>query len=163
MWVLQEDQELGRAPQQLRLTQRANIWRLYADNSSSWSARLSWKEDEGGWFGNSTIWPLHCSDQLFFLYTFLILFFNFTILYWFCHISKWIHYRYTCVPHPEPSSLPIPSLFLYFGTTSPGFWQAPLPVGNHRRGKLVGWSMNPTTVLVLELKLIVTASLHYAF
>ena len=33
------------------------------------------------------------------------LFFNFTILYWFCHISKWIHHRYTCVPHPEPSSL----------------------------------------------------------
>ena len=33
----------------------------------------------------------------------LILFFDFTILYWFCHISKWIHHRYTCVPHPEPS------------------------------------------------------------
>ena len=31
--------------------------------------------------------------------------FNFTILYWFCHTSKWIHHRYTCVPHPEPSSL----------------------------------------------------------
>ena len=30
-----------------------------------------------------------------------ILFFNFTILYWFCHISTWIHHRYTCVPHPE--------------------------------------------------------------
>ena len=37
--------------------------------------------------------------------------FNFTILYWFCHISKWICHRYTCVPHPEPSShLPLPSL-----------------------------------------------------
>ena len=36
---------------------------------------------------------------------FLILFFNFTILYWFCQISKWIHHRYTCVPHSEPSSL----------------------------------------------------------
>ena len=34
-----------------------------------------------------------------------ILFFNFTILYWFCHKSKWIRHRYTCVPHPEPSSL----------------------------------------------------------
>ena len=34
-----------------------------------------------------------------------ILFFNFTILYCYCHISKWIHHRYTCVPHPEPSSL----------------------------------------------------------
>ena len=26
-------------------------------------------------------------------------------MYWFCHISKWICHRYTCVPHPEPSSL----------------------------------------------------------
>ena len=34
-----------------------------------------------------------------------ILFLNFTILYWFCQILKWIHHRYTCVPHPEPSSL----------------------------------------------------------
>ena len=35
---------------------------------------------------------------------FFFLFFNFTILYWFCHISKWIRHRYTRVPHPEPSS-----------------------------------------------------------
>ena len=43
---------------------------------------------------------------LFYLFIFLnfILFFNFTILYWFCHISKWIHHRYTHVPHPEPFS-----------------------------------------------------------
>ena len=45
---------------------------------------------------------------LFYLFFFnflnFILFFNFTILYWFCHISKWIRHRYTCVPHPEPSS-----------------------------------------------------------
>ena len=40
-----------------------------------------------------------------FLCFYFILFFNFTILYWFCHISKWIHHRYTCVPHTEPSSL----------------------------------------------------------
>ena len=26
-------------------------------------------------------------------------------MYWFCHLSKWICHRYTCVPHPEPSSL----------------------------------------------------------
>ena len=26
-------------------------------------------------------------------------------MYWFCHISEWICHRYTCVPHPEPSSL----------------------------------------------------------
>ena len=44
----------------------------------------------------------------------IILFLNFTIFYWFCQISKWIHHRYTCVPHPEPSSLslPIPSLWV---------------------------------------------------
>ena len=41
----------------------------------------------------------------FFSKFYLILFFNFTILYWVCHISKWIHHRYICVPHPEPSSL----------------------------------------------------------
>ena len=35
----------------------------------------------------------------------LILFLNFTILYWFCQTSKWIRHRYTCVPYPEPSSL----------------------------------------------------------
>ena len=33
-----------------------------------------------------------------------ILFFNFTILYWFCHIPTWIRHRYTRVPHPKPSS-----------------------------------------------------------
>ena len=38
-------------------------------------------------------------------FSFLFFSFNFTILYWFCHISKWTHHRYTCVPHPEPFSL----------------------------------------------------------
>ena len=28
----------------------------------------------------------------------------FTILYWFCHTSTWIHHGYTRAPHPEPSS-----------------------------------------------------------
>ena len=32
------------------------------------------------------------------------IFFNFTILYWFCHTSTWICHRCTCVPHPEPPS-----------------------------------------------------------
>ena len=35
----------------------------------------------------------------------LFYFFNFTILYWFCHISTWIRHRYTRVPHLEPFSL----------------------------------------------------------
>ena len=38
-------------------------------------------------------------------HNFFFFFFNFTILYWFCQILKWIRHRYTCVPHPEPSSL----------------------------------------------------------
>ena len=45
--------------------------------------------------------------QWSFFYYF-ILFFNFTTLYWFHHISTWIHHRYTQVPHPEPSSLLLP-------------------------------------------------------
>ena len=28
----------------------------------------------------------------------------FTILYWFCHTSTWIHHGRTRVPHPEPTS-----------------------------------------------------------
>ena len=38
----------------------------------------------------------------------------FTIFYWFCHISTWIHHGCTRVPHPEPppTSLPIPSLWV---------------------------------------------------
>ena len=39
------------------------------------------------------------------IFLFILFFFNFTILYWFCHISTWIHHRYTHVPDPEPSSL----------------------------------------------------------
>ena len=46
-----------------------------------------------------------CVCVCFYIFLFIYLFFNFTILYWFCHISTWIHHKYTCVPHPEPSSL----------------------------------------------------------
>ena len=53
------------------------------------------------------VFPRSLLDLFFF-----ILLFNFTILYWFCHTSTWIHHRYTRVPHPEPSSLPIPSLWV---------------------------------------------------
>ena len=41
-----------------------------------------------------------------------LFFFNFIILYWFCHISTWICHRYTRVSHPEPSSL-LPPLSPY--------------------------------------------------
>ena len=46
--------------------------------------------------------PLEWTGCLNFSFFF---FFNFTILYWFCHISTWIRHRYTRVPHPELSSL----------------------------------------------------------
>ena len=60
----------------------------------------------------------------------LILFFNFTILYWFCHISAWIHHRYTRVPHPEPSSL-LPPRTIPLGRPS-----APAPSNQYRASNL---------------------------
>ena len=41
--------------------------------------------------------------HMFFFFFNFILFLSFTILYWFCQISKWIHHRYARVPHPEYS------------------------------------------------------------
>ena len=38
----------------------------------------------------------------------MIFFVNYTILYWLCHTSTWIHHGCTHVPHPEPP-LPPPS------------------------------------------------------
>ena len=59
-----------------------------------------------------------------------LLFFNFTILYWFCHISKWIRHRYTCVPHPEPLSLLPPH------TIPLGHPSAPAPSIQYRASNL---------------------------
>ena len=61
---------------------------------------------------------------------FFILFFNFTILYWFCHISTLICHRYTHVPHPEPSSL-LPPHTLPLGHPS-----APAPSIQYRASNL---------------------------
>ena len=53
-----------------------------------------------------SLWNLTNEDIFIYIFFFnLILFFNFTILYWFCHISTCTCHRYTRVPHPEPSSL----------------------------------------------------------
>ena len=59
-----------------------------------------------------------------------ILFLNFTILYWFCQILKWICHRYTCVPHPEPSSL-LPPHTIPLGRPS-----APAPSIQYRASNL---------------------------
>ena len=64
-------------------------------------------------------------------YNFLnFILFNFTILYWFCHISKWICHRYTCVPHPEPSSH-LPPHTILLGRPS-----APAPSIHYRTSNL---------------------------
>ena len=42
----------------------------------------------------------------------------FTILYWFCHISTWIHHSCTCVPHPESPSLFPPCTIIPLGHPS---------------------------------------------
>ena len=64
---------------------------------------------------------------------FFLLFFNLTILYWFCHISTWIRHRYTCVPHPEPSSL-LPPHTIPLGRPS-----APTPSIQYRASNLDWW------------------------
>ena len=67
---------------------------------------------------------------LSFLFFNLILILNFTILYRFCQISKWIRHRYTYVPHPEPSSL-LPPHTIPLGCPS-----APAPCIQYRASNL---------------------------
>ena len=43
----------------------------------------------------------------------------FTVLYWFCHTSTWIHHRRTRVPHPEPPSHPPPCTILLGHPSAP--------------------------------------------
>ena len=74
--------------------------------------------------GKSEHW--HFRNQ----WTILFYFFNFTILYWFCHISTWIRHRYTRVPHPEPS------FFLPPHTIRLGRPSAPAPSIQYRASNL---------------------------
>ena len=68
------------------------------------------------------LYLFHYPKKFFWVFFFFnLILFNFTILYWFCHISKWICHRYTCVPYPEPSSLLPPH------TISLGCPSAPAP------------------------------------
>ena len=73
-----------------------------------------------------------------------ILFFNFTILYWFCHISTWIHHRYACVPHPEPSSLLPPH------TIPLGHPSAPAPNTRSHASNLNWWSISHMVIYMLR-------------
>ena len=81
--------------------------RQLKNNYCLWS--LWWQSLKHRWNKLPTYFVFICDWIYLFIYflgfIFLILFFNFTILYLFCHISTWICHRYTHVSHPEPSSL----------------------------------------------------------
>ena len=76
----------------------------------------------------------------FFFFNFIL--FNFTILYWFCHISKWICHRYTCVLYPEPSSL-LPPHTILLGRPS-----APAPSIQYRASNL-DWQLVSYMILYI--------------
>ena len=59
------------------------------------SVKVKWKQ-------KSFISKRHFFHILFYYY------FYFTILYWFCHSSTWIHHGCTWVPNPEPPSHLLP-------------------------------------------------------
>ena len=77
-----------------------------------WDGWIIWQLFLVFW-GTSILFSFFFSfqEQGFFFFNLNLLFkleaSYFTILYWFCHTSTWIHHRYTRVPHPEiPSHLP---------------------------------------------------------
>ena len=72
--------------------------------------------------------------------------FNFTILYWFCHISKWICHRYTCVPHPEPSSLRPPH------TIPLGRPSAPAPSIQYSASNLDWWLISYMILYIFQCR-----------
>ena len=74
-----------------------------------------------------------CSFKSSFFFFNFFLFLNFTILYWFCQISKWIHHKYTCVLQPEPSSL-LPPHTIPLGRPS-----APAPSIQYHASNLDWW------------------------
>ena len=63
-------------------------------------------------------------------------------MYWFCHISKWICHRYTCVPHSEPSSLLPPH------TISLGRPSVPAPSIQYRASN-VDWQLGSYMILYM--------------
>ena len=88
------------------------------------------------------IQPVHSEgDQPWDFFSFSF-FLNFKILYWFCHVSILIHHRYTCVPHPEPSSLLPPHII------PPGHPSAPAPSIQHRASNL-DWRLISYMVLYI--------------
>ena len=117
------------------------------------AASRSWKRQENRCFPKTsarkvTCWTWILGVQTYrtlnygFFCNFVILFFNFTILYWFCYISTWVHHRYTCVPHPEPSSL-LPPRIIPLGHPS-----APPPSIQNRASNL-DWQLISYMILCM--------------
>ena len=110
-----------------------------------WTKRISWSRKK-----KVKIMKPYTSDwdlnpwSFYFLFILNFILFNFTILYWFCHISKWICHRYTCVPHPEPSSL-IPPHTIPLGRPS-----APAPSIQYRALNLDWWLVSYMILYIFQ-------------
>ena len=59
---------------------------------------------------SNEIQPVYSKGDWSWVFLLLLLFLNFTILYWYCHTSTCIRHGCTCVP--PPTSLSIPSLWV---------------------------------------------------
>ena len=71
-------------------------------------------------------------------------FFNFTILYWFCHTSTWIRHRCTRVPNPKTSS------HLPLHTIPPGHPSVPAPSILHPASNLDWWFVSYTILYMFQ-------------
>ena len=87
---------------------------------------------------------IYLPQIIFHFLKFNLIFLNFTILYWFCQISKWIRHRYTCVPHPEPSSL-LPPHTIPLGRPS-----APAPSIQYRAWNLDWWLVSYMILYIFQ-------------
>ena len=93
-------------------------------------------------------WSIGCWQfDLWFLCLFFfnfILFLNFTVLYWFCHTSTWIHHGCTRVPNPEPPSH-LPSHTIPLGHPS-----APAPSMQYHASNLDWWFISHMIVYMFQ-------------
>ena len=77
-----------------------------------WGAGVHWRRNATVPHTDHQFIPIFYPFLIIFFFFLLLLFFYFfyfTILYWFFHTSTCIRHGCTCVPHPEPPSLPPPS------------------------------------------------------
>ena len=109
------------------------------DWSENWPFPILWS------FPNMLAYWLQNFLFYYYYYCFnFILFLNFTILYWFCHTSTWIHHRHIRVPHPEPSSLLPPH------TVPLGCPSAPAPSIQYRASNLDWWLISYMILYVFQ-------------